>query len=82
MRFENIRSIKPLTKLMIQLLQDLKHKNISGSEFTDQYDEETINGLLERGLVIVASTVNEKPFTEYSLTKLGREYLDHYFPAS
>lgn len=83
MRFTNIKSIRPLTKLMIQLLKDCRTRELSNLEPLEYYDTESLKGLSERGLLSASTVlVNGKKEVRYSITSLGKEYLNHYFPES
>lgn len=77
MGFEKIRSIRPLTKLMLKLLQDCYHTEKHDLEPPALYDGELIKGLMERGLM--ERQHPDKNTRPYIITDLGREYLKHYF---
>ena len=77
MGFEKIRSIRPLTKLMLKLLQDLYHREKHELDPPAMFDTELINGLMERGLI--EKQLQGKNSRAYIITDLGNEYLTHYF---
>lgn len=78
MRFERIRSIRPLTKLMLKLLKDCYHREKHGMETVSIYEPDLVKGLMERDLIENSDTKGKKEL--YKLTALGNEYMKHYFP--
>lgn len=78
MRFENIRSIRPLTKLMLELLQDCYHKQKHNLQQGALIDNELMKGLITRGLM-QSNPESSREGTPYLITDLGREYIEHYF---
>jgi hypothetical protein len=76
MRFEKIRSIRPLTKLMLKLLQDCHHREKNKLAPPPFYEPDLIKGLHDRGLV---EPVKINGTEQFRLTQLGKEYMEHYF---
>lgn len=74
MDFEKLRSIRPLTSLMIKLLQDCHHREVNNMEPPAFLDQEPVQGLVERGLLKAS-----RDKREFRLTDLGKEYIRHYF---
>lgn len=77
MGFEKIKSIRPLTKLMLKLLQDCYYRDKHDLDPPVFYDTELINGLIERDLIKYGQIPVDK--RQYTLTELGKEYIQHYF---
>ncbi len=78
MGYEKIRSIRPLTKLMLELLQDLYHREKNHLQPAAFIDTDLAKGLIARGLMEKNSTRHEDE-NPYLLTTLGKEYIEHYF---
>ena len=77
MGFEKIRSIRPLTTLMLKLLQDCYYRDKHDLDPPVFYDTQLIKGLIERGLIKDWQTPADK--RQYAVTELGKEYIKHYF---
>ena len=78
MGYEKIRSIRPLTKLMLDLLKDCYYREKNNLQQVPFVDKDLVKGLVDRGLLQnnPKSSETEKPFL---VTELGKEYIEHYF---
>ena len=80
MRFEKLKTIKPLTKLMLELLQDFYNREKNHLDAINFYDPELIKGLLDRKLIEVKQVAENDE--HYCMTALGKQYVKHYLDLS
>ena len=78
MGYENIRSIRPLTKLMLELLQDCYHREKHNLQPAAFIDAELVKALITRGLM-QTDPESDKDGKSVLITDLGRQYIEHYF---
>lgn len=78
MPYEKLRSIRPLTQRMLEILKDCFEREQQKVQPADFYEPAVVKGLIERGLL----AHNPKGSGEEKIckvTSLGQEYMEHYF---
>ena len=78
MPYEKLRSIRPLTPLMLELLKDCFEREKQKVQPSEFYDPALVQGLIERGLIGYKPKGREEGKI-YKVTSLGKEYMEHYF---
>lgn len=69
MPYEKLRTIRPLTRAMLEMLKDCFERQNQKEQAGEYYDPIAAKGLVDRGLIANNNKV----------TSLGKEYMQHYF---
>ncbi len=79
MRSKSVKSIKPLTKIMVDVLFDCHEKELMNEDPCDVGTTRSAKGLIERQLLTtkIFVTSSGKAVMSLYLTELGREYLEN-----